>query len=196
MKKILFLMLFCLSVSGFAQKIKLVEGSLSPLKGEKSVNSEFTYNNMKVGKFDNEQDYITKKKTEYNEKEAGTGEKWEKAWIDDRKERFEPQFRELFAKTSDMSSVDAAAKYTMILHTTFTEVGFNVGVMSKPASINMEVTVVETANRNKVVAKITVMNAPGRSAFGYDFETGLRLQEAYAKAGKEIGNFFAKNTKK
>lgn len=196
MKKILFLMLFCLSVSGFAQKIKLVEGSLSPLKGEKSVNSEFTYNNMKVGKFDSEQDYITKKKTEYNEKEAGTGEKWEKAWIDDRKERFEPQFRELFAKTSDMSSVDAAAKYTMILHTTFTEVGFNVGVMSKPASINMEVTVVETANRNKVVAKITVMNAPGRSAFGYDFETGLRLQEAYAKAGKEIGNFFAKNTKK
>ncbi|HOX83989.1 MAG TPA: hypothetical protein PLS08_13240 [Chryseolinea sp.] len=95
-----------------------------------------------------------------------------------------------------MSSVDASAKYTMIVHTTFTEVGFNVGVMSKPAFINMEVTVVETANRDKVVAKITVMNAPGRSAFGYDFETGLRLQEAYAKAGKEIGNFFAKNIKK
>lgn len=196
MKKILFVMLLCLSISGYAQKIKLVSGSLAPLKGEKSVNAEFTYNDMKVGKFDKEQDYVNKKKGDYNEKEAGKGDNWEKAWVDDRKEKFEPQFRELFAKTSEMSSVDASAKYTMIVHTTFTEPGYNIGISSMPAFINLEVTIVETANRSNVVATITLMKSPGRSAFGYDFDTGTRLAEAYAKGGKELGAFMVKNMKK
>jgi hypothetical protein len=196
MKKILFLMLLGLSFSGYAQKIKLVSGSLSGLKGEKSVNAEFTYNDMKVGKFDKEEDYVNKKKGEYNEKEAGKGDKWAQAWVDDRKEKFEPQFRELFAKSSDLSSVDAAAKYTMIVHTTFTEPGYNIGISSMPAFVNMEVIIVETANKSTVVATITVTKAPGRSAFGYDFDTGARLGEAYAKAGKEVGAFLAKNMKK
>ena len=196
MKKILFLMLLSLSFSGYAQKIKLVSGSLSGLKGEKSVNAEFTYNDMGVGKFDKEEDYVNKKKGEYNEKEAGKGDKWAQAWVDDRKERFEPQFRELFAKQSDLSSVDANAKYTMIVHTTFTEPGYNIGISSMPAFINMEVIIVETANKSNIVATITVTKAPGRSAMGYDFETGGRLTEAYAKAGKEVGAFLAKNMKK
>lgn len=196
MKKILFVMLLCLSVSGFAQKIKLTDGNLTPLKGEKSLNTEFTYDNMAVGKYKTEEEYVNKKKGEYNEKEAGKGDNWSKAWVDDRKERFEPQYRELFSKQSDMSTVDANAKYTMIVHTTFTEVGYNIGISSMPAFINLEVKIVETANRSNVIATITVTKAPGRTAMGYDFETGARLQEAYAKAGKEVGNFIAKGIKK
>ena len=192
----MFLIFLGISFSGFAQKIKLIDGSLTSLKGEKSLNAVFTYENMKVGKFDKEEDYVNKKKGEYDEKEPGRGDRWAKAWVDDRQELFEPQFRELFTKNIEMSVDDAKAKYTMILHTTFTEVGFNVGVMSKPAYINLEVTIVETAHRDKVVAKITVLNSPGRSAFGNDFETGARLQEAYAKAGKELGQFFAKSVSK
>jgi hypothetical protein len=30
---------------------------------------------------------------------------------------------------------------------------------------------------------------------GYDYETGARLQEAYAKAGKELGAYIRKQTK-
>jgi hypothetical protein len=30
---------------------------------------------------------------------------------------------------------------------------------------------------------------------GMDFETGVRLQEAYAKAGKELGKLITKETK-
>lgn len=178
-----------------AQKIKLIEGDLSTLKGQKELKTEFTYENMTIGKGETEADYIAEKKKKYNEKEAGRGDKWEKAWTDDRKERFEPQFRELFAKHSGMSTVGKNAPYTLIFKTTRTEPGFNVGVMRQPAFIDGEAWIVDSKNKDKVIAKITIKNSPGRDAMGFDFETGSRLQEAYAKAGKEIGGFIKKQTK-
>ncbi|HEY9006256.1 hypothetical protein [Ohtaekwangia sp.] len=196
MKKIFTISLLALSLAGYAQKIKIVEGSLAPLKGQKSVNTQFTYDDMLIGgKGIPEKEYIEKRKKELDEKEAGRGSKFEQAWYADRKERFEPQFRELFAKYSEMSSVDEKAQYTIIFHTTRTEVGFNVGVASKPAYIDAEATIVETANPSKVIAKITIIKALGYQAMGMDFETGVRLQEAYAKSGKELGKLIAKETK-
>lgn len=189
-------MLVAVSLTSYAQKIKITEGSLKPLKGQKSVNTKFTYDNMLIGGKDlAEQAYIEKRKKELDEKEPGRGDKFEAAWFADRKERFEPQFRELFSKHSEMSSVDEKAQYTIIIHTTRTEVGFNVGVASKPAYIDTEITVVETADPSKVVAKITMLKSPGSQVMGMDFETGVRLQEAYAKAGKELGKLIAKETK-
>lgn len=178
-----------------AQKIKVIEGDLSKLKGVKSFKTEFTYSPMTVGKDKDEQDYIKEKKAKLDEKESGRGDKWEKAWIDDRKDRFEPQFRELFSKHSGMSAVDESSPYTMIFKTTRTEPGWNVGVMRVPAFIDAEVWFVESANPGNVLAKVTLKNAPGRDAFGLDYETGLRLQEAYAKAGKSLGNYVKAKTK-
>jgi hypothetical protein len=198
MKKVVTMMLLvAASTALFAQKIKIVEGNLSPLKGQKSINVEFTYDNMTVGsrKQKSEEEYVVNRKKELNEKEAGRGDKWSQAWVADRKDRFEPQFRELYSKHANMSTVDDDAKYTMIVHTTRTEPGWNVGVTRVPAFIDAEVIIVETANRDKVVAKLTVLNSPGRDAWGFDFDTGTRLQEAYAKAGKEVGQLVAKNTK-
>ena len=77
----------------------------------------------------------------------------------------------------------------MIFKTTRTEPGWNVGVMRVPAYIDAEVWFVETANPDNVLAKISIKNSPGRDAFGMDYETGLRLQESYAKAGKSLGGF-------
>jgi hypothetical protein len=190
-------MLLALSVTSYAQKIKVVEGSLAPLKGQKAIKVEFTYDNMTIGKDGlTEQAYLTKRKGELNEKEAGRGDKFERKWNDDRKERFEPQFRELFSKHAMISTVGGDdAQYTLIFHTTRTEPGWNVGVMRVPAYIDAEVFIVETKNKNKVVAKVTVVKAPGRDAMGFDYETGARLQEAYAKAGKEVGQLVAKQTK-
>ncbi len=71
----------CTSVLSFnvsAQKLKLIEGDLSILKNEKSINTVFTYDNMSVGKYDKESEYISKKKDDYNAKEAGKGDKWRK----------------------------------------------------------------------------------------------------------------------
>jgi hypothetical protein len=194
MKNIFAIVLVSLCTSVVAQKIKLVEGDLGPLKGQTSIKTEFKYD-MSVGKFDKEDDYIAQKKKELNEKEPDRGDSWEKNWKADRQDRFEPQFRELFSKHSEMSTTGENAKYTLIFKTVHTEPGFNVHVMSKPAYIDAEAWIVEAQDPNKVIAKITITKALGRDVFGFDYETGLRLQEAYAKAGKELGGFIRKNAK-
>ncbi|NSL88054.1 hypothetical protein ECE50_014500 [Chitinophaga sp. Mgbs1] len=185
--------LVALSTTVFAQKIKLVNGDLSALKDEKQLNIEFTYNDLSVGKFDNEADYIKKKTEEYNKKETGRGDQWAKAWVADRKSRYEPKFKELFNEKGDVSVGEfPKARYTLIFHTTSMEPGFNVGVMRKNAYIDAEALIVETANKSNIVAKITVDNAPGRIFGGYDFDTGVRITEAYAVSGKKLARFLDK----
>ncbi len=119
--------LFPCALTVIGPKNKVDEGDLGPLKGQTSIKTEFKYE-MSVGKFDKEDDYIAKKKTELNEKEAGRGDTWEKNWKSDRQDRFEPQFRELFSKHSEMSTAGDNAKYTLIFKTVHTEPGFNVGM--------------------------------------------------------------------
>lgn len=177
-----------------AQRIKLDEGNLSPLKSEKTLNVEFVYDNMKVGKYDKEEEYIAKKKEEYNKKEASKGDAWAQNWVNDRDARFEPKFNELFEQSSNMTAgKNKNAKYTLIFKTTFTEPGFNIAVMRRNAEINGEAWIVETANKSNVIAKISVDRALGRTFGGYDFDTGGRIAEAYADAGKALGKFVRNN---
>ncbi len=185
------LLLACITLTVQAQKIKLREGDLSVLKDETSISVEFTYDNMSVGKFPTEAEYIEKKKAEYNAKEPGKGDEWAKNWVADRQALFQPKFIELFEESSGMN-VKKGATYTLIFHTTTTEPGFNVGVMRKNAEIDAEITIVETANSRHVVAVVTVTNAPGRTVGGFDFATGERLAECYAVAGKKFGKFLKK----
>jgi hypothetical protein len=192
MKKLLFLVFLVSAVSTYAQKVKVVEGNLTPLKGEKEINVEFTYDHMTIGKDkQKEEDYLKRKKDDYDKKEPGRGDKFEKSWYNDRKDRFEPQFLELFEKHAKMVA-KSNARYTLIFHTTRTEPGWNVGVMRAAARIDGEVWIVESGNRKNIIAKMTVTNAPGRDVMGFDYDTGLRLQEAYAKSGKEVGQLIAK----
>lgn len=184
------LLVAALAAPASAQKLKVTEGSLSALKGQTEINTEFTYDGLKVGKFDNEADYIQKKTTEYNSKEAGRGDTWAKAWKEDREARYEPKFAELFNEHGGIRSVhNKSAKYTLIFKTTFIEPGFNVGVWRKNASMDGEVWIVETASPDKAVAKVSVEKAQGRVFGGYDFDTGVRIAEAYADAGKALGKF-------
>jgi len=168
-----------------AQKVKLEEGDLSVLKGEQSIAIEFTYDPMAVGKFDKESDYVKSRTDEINKKNPGKGDAWAKAWVDDRQSRFEPKFLDLFEKYSPLAPT-GKGKYTIIFHTTFTEVGFNIGVMRRSANINGEALIVETANKSHVIAKIMVTKSPGRDFWGADYDTGARLEEAYATAGRGV----------
>ncbi len=178
-----------------AQKLKLTEGDLSALKGQTELNSEFTYDGIKVGKFDKEDDYIRKKTEEYNSKEAGRGDTWAKAWKDDREARYEPKFAELFNEYAGLKmSHNKSAKYTLIFKTSFIEPGYNVGVWRKNASMDGEVWIVETSNPSKPVAKISVEKAQGRVFGGFDFDTGVRIAEAYADAGKALGKYVKDKT--
>ncbi|HEU4553555.1 MAG TPA: hypothetical protein VFS25_11995 [Chitinophaga sp.] len=188
------LLVAALAAPASAQKLKLTAGSLSALKGQTEINTEFTYDDLKVGKFDNEDDYIRKKTEEYNAKEAGRGDTWAKAWKDDREARYEPKFAELFNEYSGLKAVhNKSAKYTLIFKTKFIEPGFNVGVWRKNASMDGEVWIVETANPDQPIAKISVDKAQGRVFGGYDFDTGVRISEAYADAGKALGKYVKSN---
>ena len=42
-------------------------------------------------------------------------------------------------------------------------------------------------NKDKVLAKLSVDDALGRTFGGNDYDTGVRLAEAYADAGKALG---------
>ena len=187
-----------LANSAMAQKVQLKEGDVAPLFDQKSISIKFTYDNMVIGKSKTktEESYVSEKKKELNEKEAGRGDKWSQAWVDDRENRFEPQFIELFSKHSGIAVNKENNTYTLIFKTTRTEPGWNVGVMRVAAFIDAEVWIVESANQDKIIAKITVKNSPGRDAMGFDFDTGYRIQEAYAKAGKEVAQFIEKQKKK
>ena len=179
-----------------AQKVRLIDGSLDAVKGAKKMNLVFDYSKMGVGKFASEDEYLAKKKEDYNKKEPGKGDEWVKSWIADRKNRFEPQFKELFAKYCDVMIGDySSEKYTLIFKTTYTEPGYNVYVTRKNAEIDGEVWVVETANQANVLAKISVQNCPGRTFGGNDYDTGERIQESYATAGKGLGKFLDKELK-
>lgn len=197
--KTFFVALLMLSVTAIqAQKIKMTEGDLSFLKGQTEVLVEYDYSEMAVGKFDKEEDYVNKKVAEYNEKNAGTGDEWKEKWEADREGRFHPKFEELLNNyTVDKANckfdqTNINAKYTLILKTTFTEPGFNIGVVRKDAMINVEVIFVETANKDNKLAVITMTNVPGRGAMGNDYDSGFRIQEAYAKAGKSLAGFLLK----
>src|SRR5215207_9669105 len=135
MKPLSLLFVMATSFGVSAQRIKLVEGDLSALKNEQKINTEFTYDNMKVGKYPKEADYIADKTASLNKKEPGRGDTWAKAWVSDRKDRFEPKFNELFEKSSGMS-VSKDAKYTLIFKTITTEPGYNIAISRKNAEIN------------------------------------------------------------
>lgn len=176
------------SLTASAQRIKTVEGDLSVLKDESTINVEFVYDGMSVGKYDKEADYIKAKTDEYNKKEPGRGDNWAKSWVTDRASRYEPRFIDEFQDASKMT-VKNTAKYTLIFKTTTTEPGYNIVISRKNAEIDAEVTIVETADRSKVIAKLTVKNAPGRIYGGYDYDTGTRIAEAYAVSGKRLGKY-------
>ena len=83
----------------------------------------------------------------------------------------------------------------VIFKTVFTEPGFNVHVMRKNAMINAEILIVETTNPANIVATLSLDKSPGRTFGGYDYDTGERIQEAYAAAGKALAKYFKKELK-
>lgn len=187
---------FFFSAAVFGQKIKVLKGDVTTFKGKDVVNIEYDYSNMSVGKFKNEEDYVAKKVKEYNEDEPGRGDKWAQAWVDDRGNRFEPKFEELFNKYASGKTGGVALEkfgdneYTLTFKTTFTEPGFNIGVMKKPASINGEL--ILTDSDGKELVKMGAYGCPGSQFGGFDFDSGTRIAESYAKCAKSLASYIVK----
>lgn len=195
MKTTSLIILFCLlSIGLFAQSIVVTSGSLDELKGEKLIKFEFTYDDMTVGKM-TEEAYVNKKVEEYNEKEDGRGDKWRESWVADREDRFKPKFIELFDKhASDRFQNAEEANYAIVFNTDFTEPGFNVGVARRNASIDLTGKVINIETGTEI-ATIKIKKSSANSFSGFDFDTGFRIQECYAKAGREFAKFLLKQLK-
>lgn len=180
--------------SGYAQSMHLASGNLDILKGQKTINLVYAYDNLRVGP-GTEQEYIDKKVNGYNKDKPGHGDEWLKNWKNDRPTRYQPKFEELINKQLEKSGVKVGnfpnAPYTLILRTTFIEPGFNVYMARRFANTNLEAAFVKTGTTTEL-AVITMMKSPGRDALGYDFDSGERISESYAKAGKSLANFLIK----
>lgn len=196
------------AMHGFGQKVKLEDGDLSPLKSEKTIAFAFTYDSMMIGssghghppgpphppgpghssKQQTEAEYVAKHTEDYNKKSPGKGDEWAKAWKDDREALYEPAFTKEFEKYGGLQP-DPKSKYTLIFKTTNTEPGFNIGFMRHNAEISGVALIVETANKSHVIAKISVINAPGGNFFENDYATDERIATAYSEAGRGLGYF-------
>nr|WP_294859223.1 hypothetical protein [uncultured Fluviicola sp.] len=188
-----------LSFTSMAQKIRTESGDLSFLKGQTELNVKYDFSDFQVGGFSSEGEYKNKKIKEYNEKEAGRGDTWEKSWERDKKERFPNKFEELFDKglTGKIHPAqnNEKATYTLIVKTTFVEPGFNIGVMRRSAAVAFEYIFVESGDESKVLAKLKQPDVPGSQFGGYDYDTGARISESYAKGAKMLAAYMLKNIK-
>ena len=179
-----------------AQRISLEKGDFDFLTGQEQLLVKYDYSDLSVGNYDKEEEYIADKVEEYNNDEAGKGDEWKEAWLSDRPNRFEPKFEELFnltiaEKDLECSSMAESAAYEVVVHTTFVEPGFNVGIARKNASINVEMIFREISSGNEM-AVLTITNCPGRGAMGFDFDTGYRIEEAYAMLGRSVARYLLK----
>lgn len=190
-------LLFCTTLM-FSQKVKVTEGSFKNLKGISAYNLEFDYTNVQIPKYDSEANFLKDKMEKRDEKEAGTGEKFKDSWFADREERYEPKFIESFNKRFDDEvkvGKDIGADYTMKIHTTMMWAGYNVGVMRQNSKIEATVSVYKTDTPSEVIFSANYTKVEGSGAMGYDFDSGYRISEAYAKLAKSLASDIKKKAK-
>ena len=86
------------------------------------------------------------------------------------------------------------ANYVVVINTDFTEPGFNVGVVRRNASIDLSCKILNIESGEQI-ASLKIRNASANNFWGTDFDSGYRLQETYAKAGREFAKFLIKKGK-
>ncbi len=191
------LILFCTSLI-HSQKMKVVKGGFDFIKGQKEINVEFVYNNMKILKknLTNDQ-YVKERYADLESKGRGKGKAWKKSWVASREIIYAPKFLELmnrylYEKKGISFEEDLPeAKYTLIVETVWIYPGWNAAVMRQPAKVSTLLKFVETANRDNVLLEITSTKAPG-NRFGGTFSNEDRLGEGYAKTGKTLAKLMMK----
>lgn len=195
-----FLLALLFSTSyGFAQKYKAQEGNIKNLKGIGSYNIIFDYSNLEIPKYDSEDDFLADKMQKREEKEAGAGEVFKKSWFSDREEFYEPKFIESFNKRFDevikVGKENSDATHTMKVHSTLIYAGYNVGVWRQNAKIDAVISIYETANPDTIIYSGKYVDVPGAGAMGYDYNSGYRISEAYAKLAKSFAGLIKKKAK-
>jgi hypothetical protein len=89
----------------------------------------------------------------------------------------------------------ANAVYTMKVHSTSLTAGYNIGIFRKNANINAVISVYKNDTPDQLLLKVTYTGAEGGGAMGYDYDTGYRISECYAKLAKTFAKIILKKAK-
>jgi len=179
-------------------QITLETGDVAGLKGLHKFNIKYDYSKMGVGSFRNETEYLAKKQADYKD-EPEKFEKFKQSWFETREKRYEPKFEEMFNKMGEGiefvgTNYATDGEVTILVETVFTEPGYHVGVVKRPASIDLVCTF--TNQSGKEIVRYFIKNAIGSSAMGFDYDAGSRLVESYAKGCKVLMKDITKRLKK
>ncbi len=198
MKKIAVLALVLVSSLTMAQKIKVISGDASVLKGEKQVNVEFDYSKLTLMNDElPEQRYVDERKADLNSKSDGNGDLWLQKWQSAKEMIWEPKFLELMEKYAtnkkdvQFKKSNNTAKYTLIVEVLWIYPGWDVYIQRQPAKMTCNLKIVETANKGNVVFEMHASNAPG-DQFGSQFSNESRIGESFAKCGKTFAGYLVK----
>lgn len=182
------LLFLFLAVSIKSQVIQVKKGSLDFLTGLKEIRVTYDYSDMLIG-YDNEkeEDYVTRKVQEHNSAKPGKGDFWKAEWYAKRKMLYEPAFEESFnayakpIKLTCGKKIDGTS-YEMVVHTTWTELGYNIPTVTRgPSIINVEVVVREiAASEEKVILLIEKCK-------------GEDLEETYEGLGRILAKYYVKS---
>src|SRR5690606_25628405 len=133
-----------------------VSGSFDFLKGEKELNLQMDYTQMRFYKENmDENAYISKQEKDIQEanKSPQEFEKWEKDWEYSKNTQFVDKFLASMNKNTDINTSvnNPNAKYTLIVMTTWIYPGWFAGIMNQPSKLNTLLKFVETANPENVL---------------------------------------------
>ncbi len=183
MKKLFLFALLVISVSVMAQRAKITAGSFSTVKDVPTFEVKFDYTDLKVDKFKTEEEFLADKMKKRDEK----GEEFKKSWFADREESYEPKFIESFNKRGDVKiGKNNDAQYVITVKTTWIYPGYNVGVMRSDAKINAVVSIYQKSNPSNIIVSAEYKDVVGRGAMGYDYDSGYRISESYARLAKVL----------
>jgi hypothetical protein len=175
-----------------AQEMKILSGNFQNLKPIAEYNLVFDYAGVKVDRM-SEDDFLVDKMKK--RESAGRDQEFKNTWFGDRESKYEPKFMDSFNSRFGKNGMKSgkgltAAKYTMNIKTTWIHPGFNVFVMHNSALLNTVVTVFETSNPANVLLSAQYDRVPGKGIFTplgfFDYDTGYRISEAYAKLAKSM----------
>lgn len=215
----LFLLIAMLATgSAFAQKIKWEKGEdLAFLKGEKQLAVVYDYSKITV-KGASEATYLQAQKEDLNKDKAGEGDAFVTEWTEARdkkyQQHFETEFNNVMKKEGMIIAAGTEAKYTVILVTNDMNLGRGSTFVKKPAKVTYTILIVETANKENILAKGTLEEVEGEvkapkgsswipggagtvmsiTANVQNHQYTNRIAESYEKAGGILARYIRKHS--
>lgn len=198
---ILLLITFSVSAQFGAYKMVISSGNLKALKGVTELQVEYDYQGMKVGDMD-EEDYIKKHMADMEKIKPGSSADWKVKWVEDRKNKFQPNFEKYFSAGLKKIKMTAGpnvqgAKYKLIIKTIKTEPGLYTGVsvVAKDTYIDVDAILVENSDPDTQLCVIRCTRFVGDAGDFASYDVSLRIMMSYSNLGKKLSGFIIKTLK-